>query len=695
MKNRYLSWTLALLLISAFSAYAQLVTQVDDFNRASLGSNWSADAAYQISSNALDNTSTEAGWNFYGIYLPIINATEVSFKWATTGDVEGANSGGAIVMFDRTLLTGYFILRRFGNLDLHPIIGGIIKRDIVVASVTPALSNPKPGDIMKVAIAKLSGGHQFTLYINGAQDGRLTDTAKLYGNGSTLHVGVALYGQRNNNIDDYTVKGYEPAVPIPSITVTSPNGGESWYVNSSHNITWSSANFSGNVKIDLSINGGSTWSTVAASVANSGSYTWTVPNSPATTCKIRVADATDSDPTDMSNSNFTIAPEPVELRVTSPNGGESWYAGSVQTITWTATVYSGTVKIELSLDGGLTYSTVTASTTNNGSYIWNLTTSTSTACRIRISDTADGDPVDISNADFTIAPPPPTLQLTKPNGGESWLIGTQQEIRWTGPGAVDIPLIRIYYSVDDGVSWTLITSSASNSGLFLWTVPNQPTPTARIRIEDAADAVPQDMSDNAFAISALVNLQAKDGSGQPGSANAKLYIWMDNLTNVRGLSFRVNDSDNNLTAMDVLPVGRASGFTITEVDNGTYLTVFLVHMSGGVIPVGSGAIVQISYNVSAGATIPGYSDIILTDVTVADANSDLVVPTLMPGKFYYVLKGDIDGSGAVTSLDIDRGVDILLKRGAAMTPPELLSGDMDADGDFDLFDLMAIFDIVY
>jgi len=203
------------------------------------------------------------------------------------------------------------------------------------------------------------------------------------------------------------------------------------------------------------------------------------------------------------------------------------------------------------------------------------------------------------------------------------------------------------------------------------------------------------MSDNNFSISALVGLTAQNSSGQPGSANNRLTIWMDNLTNVRGFSFRVNDSPNNLTAMDVLPVGRASGFSVTKVDNGTHLTVFVVHMSGGLIPVGSGAVIQINYDVSAGATVGTNSDIILTDVTVADANNNPVVPTLVPGKFYYVLKGDINSSGAVTTLDIDRGVDILLKRGTPMTPAELLSGDMDVDGDFDLYDLMIIFDIVY
>ena len=52
---------------------------------------------------------------------------------------------------------------------------------------------------------------------------------------------------------------YFSIVAVPAITVTSPNGGESWEVGSVHNITWTSAGAVGNVMIDYSTNNGSTW----------------------------------------------------------------------------------------------------------------------------------------------------------------------------------------------------------------------------------------------------------------------------------------------------------------------------------------------------------------------------------------------------------------------------------------------------
>ncbi len=682
-----------LLLVAGVRVFGQ-TTIVDNFNRASLGPDWEADPVYQIVSNTLDNTSTEAGWNYYAIFLGIVDPTEISFKWDLSGDEEGTNSGGIIMRYDRTNHSGYFIMRRHSEIDLHPIIGGIIKRDVYINVATPALPKPKPGDIIKVVGSSDATGHIFKFYINGSLDGTVKDAGKLYGNGTNLYGGLALYGQRNNNIDDYTTKGNLPPGPIESITVTSPNGGEVWYANSTQTITWTSLNFAGNVKIELSTNGGTSYSTVVASTPNTGSYLWTVPNSPSTTCRIRISDASDGNPVDISNANFTIAPEPVELVVISPNGGEVWYASSLQTITWTATVYSGNVKIELSIDGGATYTVVTASTANDGSYEWIVPASYSTQCRIRISDAADGDPVDVSNANFEISAVPPDLQVLSPNGGENWIIGTQQEIRWTGPGAGVMPFVNIYYSIDDGLTWSIIVLSTENDGSFMWTVPAQITDKARIRVEDI-DGLPTDMSNNTFSISALVNLIVKDASGQPGATNSLVTIWLNNLVNIRGVSFRLTDTPNMLTAANVTAIGRATGFSVTRSENGLLLFVFMVHMSGGIIPVGSGPIAQISYDVAPGAPVGLFSEMILSEVTVADANSNLVVPELTHGKFYFVVKGDLDGDNDVDIDDINRAAAIVMKTGTPMTPYEQMSGDMDNDGDLDLFDLLAIFDIVY
>ena len=90
----------------------------------------------------------------------------------------------------------------------------------------------------------------------------------------------------------------------PSVTVTSPKGGESWAGGSAHTITWTSSGVT-NVKLEYTPDG-STWSTITASTAASaGSYAWTVPSSATTTAKVRVTD-TASAASDVSNAAFTI-----------------------------------------------------------------------------------------------------------------------------------------------------------------------------------------------------------------------------------------------------------------------------------------------------------------------------------------------------------------------------------------------------
>lgn len=89
------------------------------------------------------------------------------------------------------------------------------------------------------------------------------------------------------------------------ITVLSPNGGESWYSGTPHNITWASSGVSGNVKIEFSSNAGQSWSVAAESTANTGSYAWTVPATLSAQCLIRVS-SLDGAKTDRSDASFSI-----------------------------------------------------------------------------------------------------------------------------------------------------------------------------------------------------------------------------------------------------------------------------------------------------------------------------------------------------------------------------------------------------
>jgi lysophospholipase L1-like esterase len=96
------------------------------------------------------------------------------------------------------------------------------------------------------------------------------------------------------------------------LTLTAPNGGESWQANSTHDIIWTSQGSVGDVRIELSTDGGSTYSDIASSTPNDGSYSWPIPylSPTGSNCFVRISEASDGTPSDTSDSAFTVAPPP-------------------------------------------------------------------------------------------------------------------------------------------------------------------------------------------------------------------------------------------------------------------------------------------------------------------------------------------------------------------------------------------------
>jgi hypothetical protein len=77
----------------------------------------------------------------------------------------------------------------------------------------------------------------------------------------------------------------------PSISLTSPNGGESWNAGDVHNVTWTASDNVGvdSVNVDYSIHGaGGPWLAAGHGLANSGSFSWTVPGPATDSAVVRV-----------------------------------------------------------------------------------------------------------------------------------------------------------------------------------------------------------------------------------------------------------------------------------------------------------------------------------------------------------------------------------------------------------------------
>ena len=101
----------------------------------------------------------------------------------------------------------------------------------------------------------------------------------------------------------------------PEVVLSRPDGGEVFDAGTSESITWSATPGDDPVDyIDLlySVDAGSSWETIDTGLANTGSYSWIVPNEHSTECLVRV-EAVDNEGRrgrDESNAHFTIIGTP-------------------------------------------------------------------------------------------------------------------------------------------------------------------------------------------------------------------------------------------------------------------------------------------------------------------------------------------------------------------------------------------------
>jgi len=96
----------------------------------------------------------------------------------------------------------------------------------------------------------------------------------------------------------------------------------------------------------------------------------------------------------------------------------------------------------------------------------------------------------------------PTVVVLYPNGAEILTIGQEVEISWTAAdfsfGALPI---KIYFSYN-GITYPDMTDFEENDGIFSWTIPNEPTDSAKIFIlvVDEFGNLDIDYTDDLFSI---------------------------------------------------------------------------------------------------------------------------------------------------------------------------------------------------
>ena len=305
-----------------------------------------------------------------------------------------------------------------------------------------------------------------------------------------------------------------------SIDLLTPNGGEVLLIGSSYNITWNNTTGINTVFIQYSTDNGNSWTTInstAPTGATAGSYLWNpIPPTPSANALVRVLDALNPTVGDTSDAVFSISNGTAAL--TSPNGGETWYIGSTQNITWSYTGSPSQYDIEYSTDNGTTWNIIANNVSVGsvgGGFIWVVPNTPSNQCLVKITDVFDPFRQDISDTVFTITQYiPRSITIVEPNGGEVYTPGTSANISWTYTGAINQVILA--YTTDNGFNWTTLDTVPANSSPYSWIIPNTPSHICVARIKDLDSSSVFDMSNSFFQIQSL-------GMGSLNDFSIKLF----------------------------------------------------------------------------------------------------------------------------------------------------------------------------
>lgn len=172
---------------------------------------------------------------------------------------------------------------------------------------------------------------------------------------------------------------------------------------------------------------------------------------------------------------------PSSVWVVLPQAGYSIKPATPTNIVWSKSGTTTNVKMEYTVDGGTTWTTIIAST-NQSPYAWTLPVSDyGKIAQIRITDVSNGT-INALSAQF---PTPGVITITKPAVGDTVLAGTpSQPITFTASSGVTQKK-TYYYSANGGTTWSVIGTLTSDATTYLgWSVPTAPTTNAQIKIVD-------------------------------------------------------------------------------------------------------------------------------------------------------------------------------------------------------------------
>ncbi len=279
--------------------------------------------------------------------------------------------------------------------------------------------------------------------------------------------------------------------------VTAPVAANNILAGSTYNITWTiTTTPAGNVTIKYSPSGTFpnadnvtlTTGTIAVGI---GTYSWTVPSTVSTGCKIQIVDGT---PTTIVSGAFNV--------VTSPTltGPTATLASLTPAITWGAVTNATGYDYQISTASdfsAIVYSTSVGAVVTSNVPASTLINNTIYYVRIRAQAATAITGAWSSTWQFSTTP-----IITFPSGGAALVAGNTYNITWGTFGLTGAAGAALIEFAPNGGAYVTVTAAASaQSGTYSWLVPATASASATntIRITDAAGSTTV-LTSNAFTI---------------------------------------------------------------------------------------------------------------------------------------------------------------------------------------------------
>lgn len=160
------------------------------------------------------------------------------------------------------------------------------------------------------------------------------------------------------------------------------------------------------------------------------------------------------------------------------------------------------------------------------------------------------------------------IDLTAPNGGQTFMVGSAQNITWNQQ---NIDTVVIEYRTAANAPWVMITDTVPGvRGTYSWTIPNTVTTTARVRISNKANSSIADSSTNNFRIDVPRSVNITYPTAGETWVRGKFYTVTWNQQNLDTLVVQIQTTTGPYTTLGrVAAANGAYTFNLTSIPTTT------------------------------------------------------------------------------------------------------------------------------